>query len=236
MQKKMSSFLKVPLLFAGFIIMGLTFGYITFNILSFSRTVEVPQLTGTTLLEANGALNRVGLYLKIEGEDYDPVIPTGKILRQDIPAGNKTKEKRGIKVVVSKGPRVSSMPLLFNQKLNEAEAALIQMGLRIGKIINVHSDSEEKGKIVAQRPEPDEIPTGPVTVLVSMGPHELTYYCPDFLNKDVDTARDIAGKIGLAVETKGPGNIVNNQKPKPGTLVKSGDRIFFDMKEENAND
>jgi serine/threonine-protein kinase len=232
----MNSILKVPLLFAAFIVMGLTFGYITFNILSFSRTVEVPLLTGATLLEANGALNRAGLYLKIEGEDFDSVIPSGKILRQDIPAGNKIKEKRSIKVVVSKGPRVSSIPLLVNEKFNDAEAVLLQKGLRIGKTINVHSDSVEKGKIVGQRPEPDEILTGPITVLVSMGPHELTYYCPDFLNKDIDSARDIAGKIGLVVETKGPGNIVNGQKPKPGTLIKGGDKIFLDMKEEIAND
>jgi beta-lactam-binding protein with PASTA domain len=235
-QTKLGNILRVPLLFAAFIIMGLTFGYITFNILSFSRTVEVPQITGITLLEANGALSRTGLYLKIEGEDYDPAIAAGKIIRQDIPAGNKIKEKRAIKVVVSKGSRVSSIPFLVNETLNNAEAALLQQGLRIGKIINVHSDSEEKGKIIAQRPEPDEIPAGPITVLVSMGSHELTYYCPDFLNKDIESGKDIAGKIGLVVETKGQGNIIAGQKPKPGTLIKSGDNIFFDMKEENAHD
>ena len=236
MQKKMSSFLKVPLLFAAFVLLGLTFGYITFNILSFSRTVEVPQLTGITLVEANEALNRSGLYLKIEGEDYDSIIQSGKIIRQDIPAGNKVKEKRAIKVVVSKGPRVSSVPLVVNEKLGDAEAVLIQKGLKIGKTINVHSDSVEKGRIVAQRPEPDERLTGPITVLVSLGPHELTYYCPDFLNKEIDDARDLAGKIGLLVETKGDGNFVKAQRPKAGTLIRSGEKIYFDMKEEGMHD
>src|SRR4030065_1832969 len=122
----MSNFLKVPLFFALFILLGLSFGFITFKILSFSRTVEVPSLTHLTMLEANESLSRAGLYLKIEGEDFDPTIQAGRIIRQDIPAGNKVKEKRAIKVIVSKGPRVSSVPLLVRESLNDAESLLME--------------------------------------------------------------------------------------------------------------
>ena len=73
--------------FAAFVLLGLLFGFLTFKVLSFSRTVEVPQVTNMTLLEANEALNKAGLYLKIEGEDYDPAVQPGRILRQDVPAG-----------------------------------------------------------------------------------------------------------------------------------------------------
>ncbi len=232
----MSSIIRIPLFFALFILLGLVFGYITFKILSFSRTVEVPSLSNMTLLEANEALNRAGLYLKIEGEDYDPSIDAGKILKQDIPAGNKVKEKRAIKVVVSRGPRVYSVPPIVNETLNDAEATLFQKGLRIGRIINVHSDSVEKGKIVAQRPEPDEKLTASVTVLVSLGPHELTYYCPDFLNKSLEDARQLTDKIGLTIEAKGTGTIIKSQKPGPGTPIKSGDVMYFETKEESGND
>jgi beta-lactam-binding protein with PASTA domain len=230
----MNNFIRVPLLFAAFVLLGLTFGFLTFKVLSFSRTVEVPQVTNMTLLEANEALNKAGLYLKIEGEDYDPVIQAGKILRQDVPAGNKVKERRAIKVLVSKGPKVFSVPLLVNDTLPDAEAALLQKGLKIGKTISVHSDSVEKGKVVAQSPEPDERLTGPITLLVSLGPHEVTYYCPDFQNKSLEGAREIAGKIGLTVEAKGTGEFVEGQKPKPGALVRTGDTVYLDMQEGNA--
>lgn len=228
----MSSFLKVPLLFAAFVLLGLTFGYITFNILSFSRTVEVPQLIDSTLVEANEALSKAGLYLKIEGEDFDAAVETGKIVRQDVPAGNKVKEKRAIKVVVSKGPRVSSVPLVVNEKIGDAESALIQKGLKAGKVIRVHSDTIEKDRVVAQQPRPDEKPAGPVTLLVSLGPHELTYYCPDFLNKDIESAKELAGKLGLATEIKGNGALVMAQKPRAGSLVNSGDTVYLETKEE----
>lgn len=224
----MSNIIRVPLLFAAFVLLGLTFGYITFKVLSFSRTVEVPALTAKSLVEANEALNKAGLYLKIEGEDYDSTVAAGKILRQDVPAGNKVKEKRAIKVVISKGPKVYSIPVLVNETLGDAEGLLIQKGLRVGKIINVHSDSVEKGKVVAQSPEPDEKLAGPITVLVSLGPHEVTYYCPDFLNKGLEEVKETAAKIGLMLEIKGIGDFVKVQKPKPGTLIKAGDKVYLE--------
>jgi eukaryotic-like serine/threonine-protein kinase len=227
----MNSLLKIPLLFAVFVLLGLTFGYVTFKILSFSRTVEVPSLANMTTVDATEALNRAGLYLKIEGEDYDPAVRAGRILRQDIPAGNKVKEKRGIKVVISKGPRVFSVPSLVGQSLSGAEATLVQQGLRIGRVINVHSDSVEKGKIIAQRPEPDERLMDSITVLVSLGPDEVTYYCPDFLNKGLEETKETAAKMGLVVETKGQGAVVKSQRPKAGAPVKGGDKIYLELKE-----
>jgi beta-lactam-binding protein with PASTA domain len=231
LQKGLSSFLRIPLLFAVFVILGLTFGYLTFKVLSFSRTVGVPQLTNMTLLDANEALNKAGLYLKIEGEDYDPSIQAGRILRQDVPPGNKVKEKRAIRVIVSKGPRVYSIPSLVNETLSDAQATLMAKGLRVGRVISVHSDSVEKGKVIAQRPEPDEPSTDSITVLVSLGPDEVTYYCPDFLNKSYDHAKEVAVKMGLVLQTKGEGGTVVSQKPKPGTTVKSGDTVSLELKE-----
>lgn len=230
----MNSFITVPLFFAIFVLLGLTFGYITFKALSFSRTVEVPSLTNMSLVEANEALSKAGLYVRIEGEDYDSTVMSGKILRQDVPAGNKVKEKRAIKVVVSKGPKVYSVPILVNGTLGDAEGVLVQKGLRIGKVINIHSDSVEKGKIVAQSPEPDERLDGPITVLVSIGPHELTYYCPDFQGKSLDEAKETAQKIGLLVETKGTGDFIKAQKPKPGVILKAGEKVYLELKEGNS--
>ncbi|PKL52056.1 MAG: hypothetical protein CVV37_03215 [Nitrospira bacterium HGW-Nitrospira-1] len=236
MRKQMSNFLKIPLFFALFILLGLSFGFITFKILSFSRTVEVPSLANLTMLEANEALSKAGLYLKIEGEDFEPAIQAGRIIRQDIPAGNKVKEKRAIKVIFSKGPRVSSIPSLVQRLLPDAESLLMQKGLSIGEVIYVHSDAVEKGEIIAQKPEPHERLSGKITALVSLGPDELIYFCPDFLNKSIENAKETAESIGLALEVKGAGHIISAQKPKPGTLIKNTDKIFLQLREDTVND
>lgn len=232
----MNNFLKIPLFFALFILLGLSFGFITFKILSFSRTVEVPALTNLSMLEANESLNKAGLYLKIEGEEFDPAVQVGRIIRQDIPSGNKVKSKRAIKVIVSKGPRVSSLPLLVQKTLPDAESQLIQKGLSIGEVIYVHSDSIEQGKVIAQKPGPHERLNDQITVLVSLGPHELFYYCPDFLNKSIENARETAETIGLLLESKGTGDIISSQKPRPGSLIKNTDKIFLELREDTAND
>jgi len=227
----MNSFVRASLFFDIFVVLGLTFGFLTFKIMSFSRTVEVPSVMNMTVIEADKTLGNEGLDLKIEGEDFDPVIPSGKIIRQDVPPSKTVKERRAIKVVISKGPRVSSIPLLVNETLQNAESALIRQGLRIGKVITVHADTAEKGTIIAQKPEPDDKLTDMITVLVSAGPHVQTYYCPDFQGKQLEDVREIAEKMGLIVETQGGGSIVKNQKPRPATLVKSGDTIYLDVKE-----
>jgi eukaryotic-like serine/threonine-protein kinase len=235
-QKQMNNFLRIPLFFALFVLLGLSFGFITFKILSFSRTVDVPSLNNLTLLQANETLSRQGLYLKIEGEDFDPVIQAGRIMRQDIPEGKKVKEKRSIKVVVSKGPRISSIPLLVKKPLSEAESLLMEKGLSIEKVISVHSDIVEKGRIIAQKPEPHEKLSAGITVLVSRGPHELIYFCPDFLDKSIETAEDTAQKLGIFLETKGTGNIVASQKPRAGTMIRNTDKIYLELKEGIAYD
>lgn len=227
----MNSFLRASLFFALFVVLGLTFGFLTFKILSFSRTVEVPSIMNMTVIEADKVLGKSGLDLKIEGEDFDSVIPSGKIMRQDVPPGKSVKEKRAIKIVISKGPKVLSIPMLVNETLQNAESILLQKGLRIGKVINVRSDAVQKGIIVAQRPEPDDKLTDMITVLVSAGPHDQAYYCPDFQGKQIEEVREVAQKMGLEIETEGTGSLVKIQRPKPGTVIKSGEKLYLEMKE-----
>lgn len=227
----MNIVVRLTLFFALFVALGLAFGLLTFKILSFSRTVKVPSVVNLTVIEADKALGIAGLVLKIEGEDYDSLIPSGKIIRQDIPPGNKVKERRAIRVVISKGPRVYSLPLLVNDSLENAHSLLMEKGLRIGKTISVHSDTVEKGLVIAQKPEPDERVSDEITVLVSAGPHDHAFSCPNFQDKELEAVADMAGKMGLKIDTRGSGSIVGFQKPKPGSIIKGGDTIYLTMKE-----
>lgn len=229
MHKGISNLIKFPLYTLVFVLLGLIFGYLTFKTLSFSRTVEVPDLYGKSLLESNKLLTKNGLYLKIEGEDYDPIVPQGSILRQDVPAGNKVKNRRGIKVIISKGSRVKSVPMLVNETLLNAESILLQKGLKIAKVIMVHSDTVEKDRIVAQKPEPDERVSDHITVLVSLGPYDIIYYCPDFKGMSFEQAKELIEKLNLKIETGGEGSNIKAQKPGPGTRVKAGDTIHLKL-------
>lgn len=232
MQKGLSSLLMVPLYIVGFVLVGILSAYLTFKVMSFSKTVEVPDLSGKSVIEANDLLTRKGLNMKIEGEDYDPLIVSGHIIRQDIPTGSKVKEQRGIRVILSKGPKVRSVPDIAGSALSEAESILAKSGLRVNKVIRVHSNTIESGRIIAQRPSPDEAIKESISLVVSSGPYAIIYYSPDFTSKSKEEVMTIAEKMGLKIEFSGAGSMVRSQKPKPNSVIRSGETIYLQMEGE----
>lgn len=225
----MSNFLRIFFYTILFVILGIFFGYFTFKMLSFSRTVEVPDLYGKNIVEVNKILSDRGLYLKIEGEDFDSTIPPGNVIKQDIPAGKKIKEKRSIKVIISKGPKIKSIPSLLNETLYDVDSILLQKGLRIGKLIMVHSDLIEKDRVIAQSPAPDEPIKDVITLVVSLGPYEKEYICPDFRGMSLEQAEELIMRLKVKYVIKGTMGIVQSQKPAPGTRLKKDDIISLEV-------
>lgn len=232
MQKAASKIVKIPLYIFAFIGVVLLFAYITFKLLSFSRAVDVPDLSGKSLIEVNELLSQKGLNLKIEGEDYDSDVPAGHIIRQDLPFGSRVKEQRSIRVFVSKGPRVQSVPPVAGESLDKAESVLLQSGLKVAKVIRVHSTSAEKDRVIAQKPAPGEKMTEKITLVVSSGHYEAIYYCPDFQGMIKQEAVQLAEKLGLKASITGSGEIVKSQKPKPGSQIKTGDMVYLMLEGE----
>jgi len=60
LQEGLRKAVTIPLYVIGFILLGLVSGYFAFKVLSFSKTVDVPDLRGKTLIEANTLLTRRG--------------------------------------------------------------------------------------------------------------------------------------------------------------------------------
>jgi len=232
LQKAAGKIVKISLYIFAFTVAVLFFAYITFKLLSFSRTVDVPDLSGKSLVEVNELLSLKGLNLKIEGEDYDADVPAGHIIRQDLPFGSRVKEQRSIRVYVSKGPRVQSVPSVVGESLDKAEAVLLQNGLKVAKVIRVHSTSAEKDRVIAQKPAPGEKIAEKITLVVSSGPYEEIYYCPDFQGMIKQEAVQLAEKLGLKVSVTGSGETVKSQKPRPGSQIKTGDTVYLQMEGE----
>ncbi len=102
----MRNLIRIPVYIAILLLLGIVSGHFTFKLLSFSRTVTVPELRGREMMEADKILRNKGLYIRLQGEDYDAAIPQGNIIRQDILPGSKVKEGREIGIVLSKGPKI----------------------------------------------------------------------------------------------------------------------------------
>ena len=168
----MQKIIKIPFYIALVFIVGLLSGHLTFKLLSFNKTVVVPDINGKGLVEATDILRKKGLYIRLEGEDFDNYAPAGYIMRQDVPHGNKVKAGREIRVVLSKGPRVRYAPDVVGQPIDAAEVILRDRGIKVGRVIYVHSDTVPKNVILAQRPEPNEKGGDMFSVIVSSGAYE----------------------------------------------------------------
>jgi serine/threonine-protein kinase len=224
--------IRSGVLLAIFGIIAAVTGYATFRFLTFGKNIQVPDLKGKTVIEANGIVSKNRLYIKVAGENFDDAAPEGCVTGQSIPAGNDIKEGRTIGVVISKGPMVQKMPVFKGLTLTEAEELAYSKKLHVGRMINVHSDSIEKNKVIAQKPGPEEKGGKELTLIVSDGPYDTAYFCPDFREKTLSQAAELARSMGLVLETAGSGQVIAEQSPPPSTIIHPGGTVNVRLKPE----
>ncbi|MBS1111746.1 MAG: serine/threonine protein kinase with sensor(s) [Nitrospirae bacterium] len=213
--------LKKLLYIIGLIAAALTI-YMT---VGFYGPVKVPMLTGKSINEAESLLRDKRLSLIVEGEDYDPAIPEGQIIRQDAKPGEKIKRGSAIRVFVSGGAGTVSMPSFEGQLLDEVKLTLINLGMKTGKVTLVRSETVGAGRVIAQRPLPGNAVGNEVNFLVSKGMYNVSYKCPSFVNMPLDDARGLADLLGLKLIEQEEGNKVTTQKPAAGTVINRGDSV-----------
>jgi serine/threonine-protein kinase len=204
---------------------GLIAFFLALQIIELKETVTVPLLTGKSISEAIGLLEKKGIFLEIEGEEYNPEIPARHIIRQDIQQGEKIPKGSSIKVVVSLGRAMFKVPYLVGMDIKDVELTLNRTGLKIGRITRVHSYTVEKDRVIAQRPLPGYSEEDKVNLLVSDGLYEISYRCPSFINMTVNEAERLASILGLRLVVKDRGRVIVFQRPEAGSVVKKGDSI-----------
>jgi beta-lactam-binding protein with PASTA domain len=228
----MKKVLNIVALIAAFAVLATASTYVTYRLMITRMTVEVPDLTGMALNEADRALESRGLYLEVSGEDHDLQIPVGHVLSQDISAGEKVRGMAEIKVVVSKGPAVKLIPGVVGEKLGEALKLFTQKGLDV-RVVKVHSNTIEEDTVIAQWPAPEDWEGQNITVVASDGRYEVSYYCPSFLGLIKEDALMLARELGLNVElteTNDAEVMVESQKPLPGEKIASGGTLYLELK------
>ncbi len=221
----MKNFFKLLGYFTTFIALGAAAVYLIYFLINFDKTGEVPLLAGKSVTEASELLNKRELLIYIKDKEYHDEIPEGHIIEQLIEAGTEIPVATRVGVIVSSGQEMYSMPSFEGQLIKNAKLTLTNFGMKIGKVTLVHSDSVERGKIIAQRPLPGNIESNEVNFLVSLGPYDVSYRCPSFVNMSVEEARLLAGKLGISLVEKDKGKRVIFQKPEAGALIKTGGSV-----------
>lgn len=211
--------------FIAFVAVGALAAWLVFEILDFDKTGKVPLLAGRSVSEASELMNERKLFLKIEREESNEAVEEGHIISQSIEPGERIMIGTEVRVVVSKGTEIYTMPSFEGQPLEEAKLTLANLGIQINKITKIHSDSVGKNRIIAQRPLPGNIERNEVNFLVSLGPYDVSYKCPSFVNMTIDDVRMLAEKLEIKLIEKDSGSRVIFQKPEAGAVIKRGDAV-----------
>lgn len=193
------------------------------------KELEVPNVSNISYNEAVGRLKDKG-FINIEkkSEQFSNEVARGYIVGQSPEAGEIVKETFTVGLVVSKGPKKTSVPNLVHEELAEAKLKLENANLELGKTRYKYDDLPI-GIIIDQYPKAGDTvkENSKVDLVVSEGREIKTVYMPNLKGKSIDEARQSVKVLGLIIkgvdskyDDEIPKDIVISQSIAPGTEIK----------------
>jgi beta-lactam-binding protein with PASTA domain len=195
------------------------------------REVNMPNLVGKNVAEANGLLRSRGLVLRVADRIYSE-LPINAVVRQSPPPGMLMKVSQQAHVVLSLGQRQLQIPLLEGNSLRASRIELLRAGLQVGEVSGITTPEEPADTVLLQTPRPGGGSATPrVDVLVSAGPRESAYVMPHLVGlNEVDAQHrlDIAGlrrKVNYVSAPQWPHGAVIDQAPLAGQRIPAATTI-----------
>lgn len=190
--------------------------------------VLVPAVQGLPYDDAQKQLAGAGLDAALGESRLSASVPRGSVLGQTPPAGARVSRGVTVTLDVSAGQRSAPIPRLTGMSRGEAEAALRDIGLAVGEVVE-RQGNESRGTVLEQQPEPGRVvPEGtPIRLVVSAGPRELTL--PGVVGRELVEARAMLEQLGLQIAPVEidsmsivPRGLVVAQIPAAGATVAPG--------------
>ena len=227
-------FLVIPVLvivilalFADFVIMP----WITRHGDEFS----LPNVIGMSLTDATEAFGEVGIEIEIAGEESTPDTPEGTVLIQRPAAGSMVKEGRRIKLIISAGQKMVSVPSMVGFSQRQAELKLKEAGLKSGSFNWAVGDSMQFANVLVYSvpSEGSLVPKGiPINLFFSRGSQTSIIFVPHLVGLNLDEAQNVVDSIGLSISKVDFAvnlvllpNTVMWQSVQPGSKVEIGTSI-----------
>jgi beta-lactam-binding protein with PASTA domain len=230
--------------FVGILVaVGALSAYMTVRRSVSGRDVEVPDLSGLTADDASALLKKNGLILEEAAQRNDEKVDVGRILAQDPAPGTAIKPERKVKVVVSLGNKVNSIPELRGGAARRAQITLQQQGMKLGDQVYVYSRRVEENMVIAQDPLPESagLRDAKVALLVSRGTRPRAYVMPDLKGRGENEVLAFLSRAGVRVApvrhepADAAAGTVVAQDPEPGFPVRTGDLVTLTVSEKGRD-
>jgi len=192
------------------------------------KEVKVPDITKQSVYTALDTLESANLAIKKAGEEYQPDLPAGSIIRQLPQAGTVVREGKVIRIWISQGTESIAVPDVSGMTIRNAELAIRQVSLTVGQKNTAFSDTVDRGNVVSQTPSAGSFAAKghAVNLIISNGKSpSANKTMPDFTQKKLSEVNRWAADSDITVQTSEdeesdfPGGTVIRQSPQPGTEV-----------------
>jgi beta-lactam-binding protein with PASTA domain len=222
---------------------ALTVAFSTFLVMRKGQPeVAVPKVTGNDLIESLIILQKKNLRVVIDPR-YFSDYPKNTVVEQEPKPGSIVREKKDIKLIVSKGPIISivedytGMTITFVQNRLQEIFSFQGKTIKIGNVTYVASEYAE-GTIIGQFPPPNTPITNVDTIdlIISKGKEIHIFQLKDYTGEKVEDVMQELALRGVLVhiiteEILDPsmnGRIIS-QDPLPETVVRRNDTVTFNV-------
>jgi len=215
------------------VLTALAFAFLTVRLSARGSSVVVPSLTGMDMKQVKQSMLQKGLEMAISGEDFSEIYPAGCVIGQQPAAGSRLKRGRRVKLTLSRGSEVITMPSLRDLTQPDAEFLVRQMDLDLVSAAQTPA-GYPKRTVLAQDPLPGQkvVRGSPVRILVSDGPALSTIVMPNVAGATAREALERLRAMNLKISevtyettTLYTGGVVISQDPPGGFRVTPGEEV-----------
>nr|WP_242947167.1 PASTA domain-containing protein [Clostridium haemolyticum] len=126
---------------------------------------------------------------------------------------------------------MTTVPNLINKKLDEAQTLISSARLKLGTINKIPTTDKDKDGIVSVQSIESNSRVRQNTVInitcYSFGDKDVVSV-PNFVNKTVKEARELAAQFNVSISVKGREDfVITSQDKTPGTAVSKGTNIIL---------
>lgn len=232
---KLTSVLAISL--ALILSLGVTVTAYFLKDLYITKEYKVPNLENLTMEDAQEKLKEAGIDIQMRKELYDSSVEKGHIITQIPQEGSIIRKGEIIRVDISKGGELVSIPNLVNEDIEEANRVLEENNLKEGVIKYEYSNLKE-GSIIQQKPRAfTDVEEGTeIDLVVSKGKEVKLLEVPKLVGKTLEDARVSLvgfriGSVNYAEDKTKEEGIILNQSVKSGQSVDEGTKIDLTVNE-----
>lgn len=217
----------------GFLLAYLVVAFFVFPASVMPSDVRVPSVLGLPYADAVRQLEQRGLKAERGESRFHNAAPRGTVLDQTPIAESREAPGTRVRLIVSSGQRIATVPGIIGMSREAALSALEGAGFEAGDVVERPSN-EPRGAVIDSRPRPgaqSPIP-GTVALVLSAGP--TTIIVPDLVGRPLAEASQLLRQVGLSVgdisyatpnAIADAGAVVSAQSPPAGAQTAGGSRV-----------